>query len=61
MNTISKRRAGHGIVDLSEAIQHWSYDVMGELTFGKANRLVSLPYTLIFIGLRHEHVGVDEG
>lgn len=42
MAVIAQRTGGpHGSVNLSEAIQHWSYDVMGELTFGGANRLVS--------------------
>lgn len=41
MGIIGKRKSGpYGSVDLSEAIQHWSFDVMGELTFGGANRLV---------------------
>lgn len=41
MEVIAERSGGpHGSVDLSEAIQHWSYDVMGELTFGGANRMV---------------------
>ncbi|OCH95943.1 cytochrome P450 [Obba rivulosa] len=40
MDCILERREGtYGAVDLSEAIQHWSYDTMGDLTFGGANRL----------------------
>ncbi|CAL1701534.1 unnamed protein product [Somion occarium] len=40
MDCIAERREGpHGAVNLAEVIQHWSYDVMGDLTFGGANRL----------------------
>ncbi|EMD40439.1 hypothetical protein CERSUDRAFT_91160 [Gelatoporia subvermispora B] len=40
MECVLERREGpHGAIDLSEIIQHWSYDTMGDLTFGGANRL----------------------
>lgn len=42
LETLWKRRAGqYGTVDFTELIQHWSYDVMGELSYGHANRIVS--------------------
>ncbi len=41
MGILSKRgESPHGCVDLGKAIQHWSYDIMGDLTFGGANCLV---------------------
>jgi len=37
LNCISDRIKGRsGTLELSEAIRHWSYDIMGELTFGGA-------------------------
>ncbi|KAF8148431.1 cytochrome P450 [Crassisporium funariophilum] len=36
---IDSRRDKNGVVDLGEAIQHWSYDLMGDLTFGGSTRL----------------------
>ncbi|TFK53969.1 cytochrome P450 [Heliocybe sulcata] len=34
-----RRRQNNGVVDLGRCIQHWSYDVMGDLTFGGSNRM----------------------
>ncbi|KZV69241.1 cytochrome P450 [Peniophora sp. CONT] len=36
---VAKRSDKQGVVDIGECIQHWSYDVMGDLTFGGSNRL----------------------
>ncbi|KAH7913697.1 cytochrome P450 [Hygrophoropsis aurantiaca] len=38
-NCIDERRDLRGVVDLGECIRHWSYDVMGDLTFGGSSRL----------------------
>ncbi|VDB83269.1 unnamed protein product [Peniophora sp. CBMAI 1063] len=39
MDCIARRSDRHGNVDIGDCIQHWSYDVMGDLTFGGSNRL----------------------
>ncbi|KDR69574.1 hypothetical protein GALMADRAFT_145320 [Galerina marginata CBS 339.88] len=36
---INSRRDKNDVVNLGEAIQHWSYDVMGDLTFGGSHGL----------------------
>ncbi|KAH8093149.1 cytochrome P450 [Cristinia sonorae] len=36
---VERRKGPQGTINLSEVIQHWSYDLMGDLTFGGANRL----------------------
>lgn len=40
LSCVSDRRLANGVVDLSTCIHHWSYDVMGDLTFGGSNRIV---------------------
>ncbi|TFK45973.1 cytochrome P450 [Heliocybe sulcata] len=37
--TIRRRKDSQGVVNLLECIQHWSYDVMGDITFGGSTNL----------------------
>ncbi|KAI0319094.1 cytochrome P450 [Amylostereum chailletii] len=39
MECIGQRRNAQGVLDIGECVQHWSYDVMGDVTFGGSNRL----------------------
>lgn len=45
---LERRDNQNGCVDLGQAIHHWSYDIMGDLTFGGANRLVGGLTTQVF-------------
>lgn len=48
LDTLWKRRKGpYNTVDFTELIQHWSYDVMGELSYGHANRIVSVWFPVV--------------
>ena len=42
LETLWKRRVGaDATVNFTELIRHWSYDIMGELSYGHSNRIVS--------------------
>ncbi|KAF8510476.1 cytochrome P450 [Hysterangium stoloniferum] len=36
---MDRRRSKSGNIDLTSCIQHWSYDVMGDITFGGSSRI----------------------
>ncbi|KAF9017568.1 cytochrome P450 [Hymenopellis radicata] len=39
LQVMDKRRDANGLLDMTEMIRHWSFDLMGEMTFGQSNRI----------------------
>ncbi|KAH9914219.1 cytochrome P450 [Fomitopsis serialis] len=39
LQCIERRRTKEGLLDMTEVIRHWAYDLMADITFGKASRI----------------------